>query len=258
MLSRRGGALSAATAGAALVVGFQIAAPTMAQAESPAANEQQAYQRIVTEARSLLENAAAGETPSAASVAEMLGRSAGSALPAVLGGSQAVVPVSGRVTSEYGARWGTEHGGVDIAGDMGDPILAAADGDVAEAGPAPGFGKWVRLVHDDGTSTVYGHIHEALVAQGQRVGVGQPIATVGNRGDSTGPHLHFETRDAAGGTTDPELWLAQRGAVLGAGGLGLGSTGSGSLDPGSVNPDSVGSGSSGLDSPASESLGARP
>lgn len=263
--SRRG-ALSAAAVTAVLAGGFQIAAPGAAQAESV---DSAAVRSVIADARAMLEDAAAtGGAPSAASVAEMLGRSAGSAgsmLPealgsaqAVLGSSRAVAPIPGRVTSEYGPRWGTAHAGVDIAGDMGDPILAAADGTVVEAGPAAGFGRWVRLAHDDGTSTIYGHIHEALVGEGQRVGAGQVIATVGNRGDSTGPHLHFETWDAAGNTIDPVGWLAQRGAALGLGPAASGSLGSGSVGSGSLGSGSLDSGSVEVGSLESGSLGARP
>ena len=62
------------------------------------------------------------------------------------------------------------------------------------AGPASGFGMWVRLEHADGTISVYGHINESLVSEGQHVDAGEQIATIGNRGQSTGPHLHFEVR----------------------------------------------------------------
>lgn len=105
-----------------------------------------------------------------------------------------VLPTVGIFTSGYGARWGTMHWGIDIANRIGTPIVAAAEGVVVEAGPASGFGLWVRIEHADGTITVYGHIDRALVHEGQRVTAGQPIATMGNRGHSTGPHLHFEVR----------------------------------------------------------------
>lgn len=124
-----------------------------------------------------------------------------------------VQPVSGTLSSGYGARWGTHHGGIDIAAPIGTPIQAAADGEVISAGPASGFGQWVRIRHDDGTVTVYGHVDTYLVSVGQRVTAGQQIATVGNRGQSTGPHLHFEAWDAAGNRLNPNDWLGERGVV---------------------------------------------
>lgn len=134
----------------------------------------------------------------------------GSAAPFV---SRTVQPVSGTLSSGYGARWGTHHGGLDVAAPIGTPVRAAADGEVVSAGPASGFGQWVRVRHDDGTVTVYGHVDTYLVHVGQRVAAGQQIATVGNRGQSTGPHLHFEAWDGAGNRLNPNAWLGDRGVV---------------------------------------------
>ncbi|EID81308.1 MULTISPECIES: M23 family metallopeptidase [Rhodococcus] len=122
-----------------------------------------------------------------------------------------IAPVSGTLTSNYGARWGTTHYGLDIANDIGTPIVSVTDGTVLEAGPASGFGMWVRILQDDGTVGVFGHINEALVTAGQKVRAGQQIATVGNRGQSTGPHLHYEVWQADGMKTDPMAWLRARG-----------------------------------------------
>ncbi|MFR9753021.1 peptidoglycan DD-metalloendopeptidase family protein [Nocardia sp. 004] len=124
---------------------------------------------------------------------------------------------SGTFTSGYGARWGVQHLGIDIAGPVGTPIYAVADGTVLEAGPAGGFGMWVRLLHDDGTVTVYGHIDTATVSQGQRVLAGDQIATMGNRGFSTGPHCHFEVWLNGTNKVDPVPWLATRGISLNSG-----------------------------------------
>jgi murein DD-endopeptidase MepM/ murein hydrolase activator NlpD len=122
-----------------------------------------------------------------------------------------VLLLEGRVTSGFGARWGRQHMGVDIAAPIGTPIRAPSDGTVIDAGPASGFGLWVRVRHDDGTITVYGHINRALVGVGERVTAGQVIAEVGNRGRSTGPHLHLEVVDPDGGKVDPRRWLDERG-----------------------------------------------
>ncbi|MCJ0893210.1 M23 family metallopeptidase [Rhodococcus sp. ARC_M5] len=125
-----------------------------------------------------------------------------------------VQPVAGVLTSNFGSRWGTQHSGLDIAAPIGTPIYAAADGTVSDAGPAAGFGLWVKVLHDDGTETVYGHVNDFSVRAGQRVVAGEQIATVGNRGQSTGPHLHFEVHDSAGVKVDPAQWLATRGVAV--------------------------------------------
>lgn len=129
------------------------------------------------------------------------------------GDGDVVSPTSGQVTSPYGARGGG-HEGVDIANDMGTPIKAATSGDVIDAGPADGYGQWVRVQHDDGKISIYGHINEAHVSEGDHVDTGQQLATMGSRGNSTGPHLHFEIQQDGGQTIDPQGWLEQHGASL--------------------------------------------
>jgi murein DD-endopeptidase MepM/ murein hydrolase activator NlpD len=121
----------------------------------------------------------------------------------------------GTFTSGFGIRWGTMHQGVDIAAPIGTPIYAVADGTVISAGPASGFGMWVRLLHQDGTITVYGHVNTVNVSVGERVKAGDEIATVGNRGYSTGPHCHFEVWQNGVTKIDPLPWLAARGINLG-------------------------------------------
>ena len=125
-----------------------------------------------------------------------------------------VLPTKGVFTSGYGARWGVFHWGIDLANSIGTPILAAADGVVVESGPASGFGLWVRIRHSDGATTVYGHINRSLVTEGQKVRAGQEIAEMGNRGNSTGPHLHFEVWNPAGQKINPLIWLHQHGIDL--------------------------------------------
>jgi len=124
-----------------------------------------------------------------------------------------VLPAQGRLTSTYGARWGTIHYGIDIANSIGTPILAAMAGVVIDSGPASGFGLWVRVQHGNGLITVYGHINESLVRVGQQVAAGEQIATLGNRGQSTGPHLHFEVHQN-GSKIDPLPWLRSRGVNI--------------------------------------------
>ncbi|GAB4586441.1 M23 family metallopeptidase [Nocardia sp. IFM 10818] len=126
-----------------------------------------------------------------------------------------VRPVAGPLSSGFGMRWGAMHAGLDFADGFGAPILAATDGTVIEAGPASGFGLWVRVLQDDGTIGVYGHMQDILVQVGQQVRAGDHIATVGSRGYSTGPHLHYEVHTDAG-PIDPMPWLAGRGVDVGA------------------------------------------
>ncbi|MGW5387668.1 M23 family metallopeptidase [Nocardia sp. NPDC003963] len=121
---------------------------------------------------------------------------------------------SGSYTSGFGARWGVQHLGIDVAAPIGTPISAVADGEVIDAGPASGFGMWVRLLHADGTITVYGHVDTTTVSVGEYVFAGDQIATVGNRGFSTGPHCHFEVWLNGSDKIDPVPWLATRGIGL--------------------------------------------
>ncbi len=123
-----------------------------------------------------------------------------------------VAPTTGTITSTFGD--GRNHRGIDIANSVGATIVAVADGTVISAGPAEGFGLWVRVRHDDGTVTTYGHNNTNAVRVGQQVRAGDRIATVGNRGNSTGPHLHFEVTDPTGNTVDPLKWLSARGVSI--------------------------------------------
>ncbi|MBH0779878.1 M23 family metallopeptidase [Nocardia bovistercoris] len=122
-----------------------------------------------------------------------------------------VRPVGGVLTSHFGQRWGAMHAGLDFGDPIGAPIAAVTDGVVVEAGPASGFGLWIRVRQDDGTIGVYGHVDDILAEVGQQVRAGDRIATVGNRGYSTGPHLHYEVHHPAAGPIDPLPWLAARG-----------------------------------------------
>jgi murein DD-endopeptidase MepM/ murein hydrolase activator NlpD len=126
------------------------------------------------------------------------------------------MPTRGIFTSGWGMRWGALHDGVDLAGPIGTPIYAASDGVVIDAGYTnSGYGAWVKLRHADGTVTRYGHINDWTVSVGQRVFAGDQIATIGNRGNSTGPHLHFTVLLGGVNPTDPVPWLAARGINVG-------------------------------------------
>ncbi|MBI5493316.1 MAG: M23 family metallopeptidase [Deltaproteobacteria bacterium] len=115
-----------------------------------------------------------------------------------LASTPSIWPSRGWVTSTYGQRISPftgnpqMHKGMDIANRIGTPIVASADGIVVAAGPDPGLGMTVVISHGYGIKTVYGHLDKVLVHAGQKVKRGLEIATMGNTGRSTGPHLHYE------------------------------------------------------------------
>lgn len=127
---------------------------------------------------------------------------------------------TGTLSSGYGPRWGTHHNGQDYAAPLGTPIYAVADGTIIEGrdrapGTVTGFGNWVWQDSQAtcGKDFIYGHMRHAdiLVRKGDRVKAGQLIARVGNEGQSTGPHLHFEVWGAPGRIggkhENPTTWL---------------------------------------------------
>ncbi|MCS7031117.1 MAG: peptidoglycan DD-metalloendopeptidase family protein [Gloeomargarita sp. SKYG116] len=120
-------------------------------------------------------------------------------------------PARGILTSGFGPRWGRMHQGIDIAGPVGTPIVAAASGTVIFAGwNAGGYGNLVKIWHDNGSVTYYAHNHRILVRENQRVEQGQLIAEMGSTGFSTGPHLHFEIRKRDRGPVNPLAFLPSR------------------------------------------------
>ena len=106
------------------------------------------------------------------------------------------MPTPSRViTSNFGARWGRQHKGLDIKVYIGDTIRAAFSGKVRIVKyEAKGYGKYVVIRHYNGLETYYGHMSKQLVREDQEVRAGDPIGLGGNTGRSTGSHLHFETR----------------------------------------------------------------
>ena len=160
-------------------------------------------------ARRAEEEAAAAAAAARAAARSQGSGSATSAAASSGGSGPYVKPTSGRTSSCFGSRWGALHGGVDIAAPIGTPIYAAHSGVVARAGTATGFGYAVYIRGDDGAVTVYGHVNQYFVRAGERVVAGELIAEVGNRGQSTGPHLHVEVQTPAGTTVNPRPWLDQ-------------------------------------------------
>jgi len=103
-------------------------------------------------------------------------------------------PVSGRISSRFGPRWGRMHQGIDIAVNTGTPVKASARGRVSFAGWNGGYGYLVIIDHGNNVETRYAHLSRIAVKVGQYVTRGTVIAYSGNTGNSTGPHLHFEIR----------------------------------------------------------------
>jgi murein DD-endopeptidase MepM/ murein hydrolase activator NlpD len=124
------------------------------------------------------------------------------------GTTSLIWPTQGTLSSRYGRRWGRMHQGIDIAGPIGTPIVAAADGIVVASGySSGGYGNVIDIQHADGSFTRYGHNNRLVVSQGQVVKQGQHISDMGNTGRSTGPHLHFEFHAAGGSATNPMAYL---------------------------------------------------
>lgn len=121
-------------------------------------------------------------------------------IPAVSSGDW-TKPASGRFTSGYGYRMhpiygkGKMHYGVDFANSIGTPVVSAADGVVSYASPLSTYGNVIMVTHSiDGQTftSLYAHLSSIKVSVGQAVSKGQTIGAIGNTGNSTGPHLHFE------------------------------------------------------------------
>ena len=107
-----------------------------------------------------------------------------------------LLPVQGRIVSEYGPKSGGLHNdGINIAAPRGTPILATADGEIAYAGDGlPGFGNLILIRHDDGWTSAYAHADSMAVKRGDQIKRGDTLGTVGSTGSVTEPQLHFELR----------------------------------------------------------------
>ena len=193
-----------------------------AQQEMLAAEEQlevlpQASVTVAEAEARLREVAASRAARAEAALAAEAAAEAAAAAAAEAARPKTVLPVDGaQLTSGYGSRWGTFHYGIDLAAPMRTPEYAAADGVVLRAGSASGFGLAVYILHESGDVTVYGHMDEILVEPGDYVDAGETIALLGNRGQSTGPHLHFEVHEGGmdGKRVDPLPWLRDRGVDI--------------------------------------------
>ncbi len=121
----------------------------------------------------------------------------------------ACVPVTGRITSRFGANERVRdhtHKGIDIGAAGGTPIYAAAGGTITYSGWESGYGYLVIIDHGNGVETYYGHCSKLYVSKGQQVNAGDKIAAVGSTGNSTGNHLHFEIR-LNGAQVNPQKYV---------------------------------------------------
>ncbi len=198
------------------------------QANAALADQQSNKSRLEAQKASLVSNSAVTEASYNAGVAAAAKAAAeyAAAHPPTNSGGVAnsgwALPARGPVSSGYGPRvapcsgCSSFHEGTDIAGGCGSPIYAAHAGTVVYAGRYGGYGNYIRISHGDGLTTAYGHISDGgtLVSYGQSVSAGQQIARIGSTGESTGCHLHFETR-SDGVATNPVPFMAARGITLG-------------------------------------------
>ena len=115
-------------------------------------------------------------------------------LPAGSGSGTFIIPVSGRLTSEFGERWGRLHSGIDIAVVEGTEICAADSGTVIFSGESASYGLLIKIDHGNGYITYYAHCSKLIANFGDVVKKGDVVALSGNTGNSTGPHCHFEIR----------------------------------------------------------------
>lgn len=115
-------------------------------------------------------------------------------------------PVRGLLYAKFGKKGKEPHDGIDLAAPLGTPVKTAAPGQVLYAGEQQGYGLICIVQHEDDVITLYAHNRDLRVKTGQKVRRAQVIATVGDSGKTSGPHLHFEVRKA-GVPVDPLLHL---------------------------------------------------
>lgn len=122
------------------------------------------------------------------------------------GSGEMIWPTNGAFTSPFGPRWGRLHAGIDIGAPEGTPIRAALGGKVVLLGWTGGYGNYTCIQHGGGLSTCYAHQSRYGTSMGASVSKGDLIGYVGNTGNSTGAHLHFETR-VNGSPVNPMTYL---------------------------------------------------
>jgi murein DD-endopeptidase MepM/ murein hydrolase activator NlpD len=112
------------------------------------------------------------------------------------------LPIDAQPGDGFGPRGFAFHPGIDYPAPTGTPVRAARGGIVRSAGVAAGYGNVVVVRHEEGVRTLYAHLSRILVAPGRRIAAGTVVGLVGQTGNATGPHLHFEVR-VRGAAVDP-------------------------------------------------------
>jgi murein DD-endopeptidase MepM/ murein hydrolase activator NlpD len=123
--------------------------------------------------------------------------------------SNLMFPVEGGISSHFGKRGRKNHKGIDIAANVGTPIVAAGDGEVIFSGRRRGYGSTIVVDHGR-YMTLYAHASKLIARTGDKVSQGDFIAKVGRTGNARGAHLHFELRDSKNNPIDPEPYLVHK------------------------------------------------
>lgn len=167
-----------------------------------------------------------GSSPASATTPSKAPRASSPALvaaaPTSMDGSMHWPVEAGVISSDYGARWGKLHKGIDIAAEAGEPVYAVAEGEVIYAGDGlRGYGNVIIVAHGQRLTSLYAHNSELKVKQGDHVSQGSLIALMGSTGHSTGPHVHFELRQGDVAVNPRTLLPATTLAEAATGGSGV-------------------------------------
>lgn len=213
------GAIAAATTGGSLMPAQATPAPPTPMADPMNMSMSTVVGTNATDQQSLdvqpvvHAQDASAEAQQLAESEQITGQQSGDASTGVTGATFAS-PAAGTVVSTFGGQYGTFHYGIEIKNARDTPIVAVADGEIIAAGPASGFGLWVKEQLSDGTILVYARMDTYSVVVGQHVTAGEQIARMGDRGFSNGYTLHFEVWNPSGKKIDPVAWLNERGVTV--------------------------------------------
>lgn len=205
---------------APLAAGIRAAGPALTAsgtATSLAADAAPSADAVLLLSEQLRRSAAAARTSRRLRGARVAERERADRVRAAQRAEQArwVAPLVGyRLTSDFGARWGRQHAGTDLAAPIGVRVRAISRGTVIFAGVQNGYGNKVEIRHWDGTISYYAHMSTINVGLGQQVDAGEKVGEVGNTGRSTGPHLHLQVLPRGQEPVDARRWLAGRGIEL--------------------------------------------
>ncbi|WP_143014849.1 M23 family metallopeptidase [Glycomyces harbinensis] len=180
-----------------------------------AAEEAERVKAEAEAAEKAAEEAAAAQAAEEAAAAQAAEEAAAAAAAEAEAANPWTSPSDADITSYYGMRNGSLHGGTDFANAEGDEIPVVGDGTVTYVGfEAGGYGNVVYVDHGDGVETRYAHASEVPVSVGDELSKGDTVILSGNTGGSTGPHLHFEVL-IDGEKVDSLAWLEEQGVEVG-------------------------------------------